>query len=662
MQKILKWIIKNNFKLLGLLIIVYIVAFSFISFWKYDNFLYNGLDLAIFNNTFYNTVHGDWFGLSIHPPTYLGDHFEPIILLLAPLYYFWQSPLFLLVLQTIFLALGAWPVYKITQKIFVDEKYKKWLPLALAAIYLLNPVLHNINLYEVHLYPLALFFLLWAFYFYYSNRFWPYFVFILLALFVREDTALIVLMFGFLSLWERKSWRFVLTSFLLGAGWFIFSLQVINHFSPAGSYKFVAFYGWLGSSFPEMILNFFPHFGAVAAHLVRPGNWLMIFGLLAPFFYIPFLKPKYLLLALPPFLQIALAEAGGSDTILRTQYGLFFLLGIVVAFIFGLNKISSGNFYKKRADVFWVSLAAGILYLNLALGPLPEFFAKFGNEQIALDRINSREVIKEIPSEEPVAASWSLRSNLSLRKDLYALNYVFYGKQQFGFTPYRLPENTEYLILDSREIVSFYFNFFLHKHLWNIYESGDNRLREEILKNNLGAVKVIDNLVLFQKNTAEKVELYELPDSLPVENFKNNKIVSESGINFLGYQTSEIAASDLIPISLFWENSRESKDEYFISRRVVDEGGQIMERELLPFNYGLYPPNEWPANMIIKTNYWWNFSEEIKNRLLAGEYKLEINLVQIKGGNELDRMGSIKQVIDEEKVLASPVSLDIFNH
>ena len=114
----INWIKKNNFKILWAVIAVYIIIFSLISWWKYDLCLYNGLDLAIFNQTFYNTAHGNWFGLTIHPPSYLGDHFTPIILLLLPFYYLGQSPLNLLILQTVFLALGAWPVFKIAQKVF----------------------------------------------------------------------------------------------------------------------------------------------------------------------------------------------------------------------------------------------------------------------------------------------------------------------------------------------------------------------------------------------------------------------------------------------------------------------------------------------------------------------------------------------------------------
>src|SRR3989338_5825260 len=108
---------KNKSIILTVAIGLYVVIFSIFSLWKYNNFLYNGLDLAIINQVFYNTAHGNAFASSIHPPSYLGDHVNPIILVLLPLYYLLASPKTLLILQTIFLALAAWPLYLIAKKV-----------------------------------------------------------------------------------------------------------------------------------------------------------------------------------------------------------------------------------------------------------------------------------------------------------------------------------------------------------------------------------------------------------------------------------------------------------------------------------------------------------------------------------------------------------------
>lgn len=649
----INWIKKNNYKILWIAIALYIIIFSLISWWKYDLYLYNGLDLAIFNQTFYNTAHGNWFGLTIHPPSYLGDHFTPIILLLLPFYYLGQSPLNLLALQTVFLALGAWPVFKIAQKVFKENnRYKDWLPLVISIIYLANPVLHNVNLYEFHLWPIALFFLFWIFYFYYLKKFWLYIIFIVLSLLVREDISLIIFMFGVLALIDRRRWKWWLVPAILSVGWFIGSMNIINYFSLAGSYKFVAMYQWLGNSFPEMIINFFPRFDLVFQHFLRPGNFLMVVGLLTPFFYISLLKPKYLLLALPSLLQICLSHKGGGDMILHVQHSLPFIFAIVISFIFGFYILLKSKFYWKNKSTFWIVLVAGIIYLNIVLGPIAVFFSNLGNQQLAPDRDNINEIIESIPPDTAVVASYKFLAPLSSRKNLASLNYVFFGKQQFGVFDYTMPVETEYLLLDSSDPVSFYLHFLSYPNLWHIYKEGDNRLSKIIEKDNFEAVKISGDYILFKKDGKSNLKFYEVIEK--GEDYqKVNKKYKE--VNFLGYK---IDSNEMV--SLYWEKVKDTEDYFFIRQRIVDQEGRAIQQKLLPFNYGLYPLNEWSKNKIMKTNYWWVFSDSIKNRLIAGDYKLDINIVSIKGGNELNRFSSVEQIIDEEIILGEPVILDIF--
>jgi len=71
---------------LWLAILIYVILFTFLSLKKLDNYLYNLLDLAIFNQVFFNTLQGHWFDLTVNVNNYLADHFSPIIFLLLP---FW---------------------------------------------------------------------------------------------------------------------------------------------------------------------------------------------------------------------------------------------------------------------------------------------------------------------------------------------------------------------------------------------------------------------------------------------------------------------------------------------------------------------------------------------------------------------------------------------
>ena len=83
--------------------------------------LYNGLDLAISNQVFWNSINGNLFESSIQPPSYLAYHFAVFNLFILPFYKIIPSPLTLLFIQTIFLAIAAFPLYGIAKK-YLNKK------------------------------------------------------------------------------------------------------------------------------------------------------------------------------------------------------------------------------------------------------------------------------------------------------------------------------------------------------------------------------------------------------------------------------------------------------------------------------------------------------------------------------------------------------------
>src|SRR5437588_10739345 len=92
--------------------VVAAAGFSAISLFRYVHFGANGFDLGIQDQTVWgysrleviaNTVLG--------VPNLLGDHFNPILMVLAPFYWLWDSAGVLLVAQAILLALAGIPIY-----------------------------------------------------------------------------------------------------------------------------------------------------------------------------------------------------------------------------------------------------------------------------------------------------------------------------------------------------------------------------------------------------------------------------------------------------------------------------------------------------------------------------------------------------------------------
>ncbi len=223
--KFLQYIDQKPLYILGAGLFIYIAFFVSLSFWKYDHLLYNALDLGIYTQVFESFRTGNFWYSSIQQTSYLGDHFEPLLLFLLPFYLFVPTPNTLLVLQTVFLALPAIPIFFLARRIFSQQTHR-W-ALAAAFFYLLNPLVHNVNLFEFHMLPFVLVFLFCALLFYHQKRYFLFTLSLCFALLVREDVPLVVFAFGMLAAFDRRRWRWICVPMLLACWWFVFAMSII---------------------------------------------------------------------------------------------------------------------------------------------------------------------------------------------------------------------------------------------------------------------------------------------------------------------------------------------------------------------------------------------------------------------------------------------------
>jgi uncharacterized membrane protein len=108
---------------LWVLVVLYAVTFSAMSIHRHAVFETHGYDLGNADQTVYNTLHGCLFcftnmdGIEMDGlESRLALHFEPILLPVSLTYLLYSSPVTLLVLQTVVLALGAWPAFLLARE------------------------------------------------------------------------------------------------------------------------------------------------------------------------------------------------------------------------------------------------------------------------------------------------------------------------------------------------------------------------------------------------------------------------------------------------------------------------------------------------------------------------------------------------------------------
>ena len=652
------FILKNSQKILWLGILVYCIIISGLLIFKYNSFGYNAIDLGIYNQVFFNSAQGNLWQFSIHPHLYLGDHFELFIILLLPFYFFAQSPITLLILQTAFVALSAWPLYLIAR-----QKLKPSWSLLIALSFLLNPFILNLNFFEFHILPFAIFILLFAFYFYLKNNFNAFILFIILSLLIREDIALVVFMFGILALLDRKKIKWVILPIILSIVWSLIAFNLIGFFNQSGNYKFLSLYGWLGETPREMFINFFSQPWLVIKQVFSLNNLFLLIGLLIPLAGLPLLRLKYLLPSLLIVIQLILTGVSSTVT-LQTHYPALILPFLFIAAVFALTDFNQNNqpksllktFILRQKTGFLIVLLAAIIYSLLTFSPLLPSLKNIIDYN-KKDLVNAKnEAMGLIKNSDAIAASFDFLPQLSNRKNLYSLHYAFLGKKQFSDEAYQLPPATNKFIINFNDFLIYYLqsqNIGIYKEQ---YKTGADRINKFMNENDFGLKKIIDDIAVYEKNYNSDIKLIEKIDQSESE-FQQANINLDAYLTFVTWEKlaeQKNNSYQIIPLSLYWRAQQQLTDDYHLELNLKNQQGKVVYRKLYPLGYGLYPTSAWTTNEVVKTNHWFLVPKKynLKNHYLS------FQVVALKGYMGLDGLRSAEMKITKKENIGPAIRIN----
>lgn len=122
----------------------------------------NAYDLAAFDQVIWNSAHGRLFETTFVPYNYMGEHFQPILLLFVPVYWLGGGAPALLVAQVLVSGLAAVVLYEAGRALRLHPAVSA----AAAVAYLLNPYLHRALAFDFHpetMLALPAFAAFWAF-------------------------------------------------------------------------------------------------------------------------------------------------------------------------------------------------------------------------------------------------------------------------------------------------------------------------------------------------------------------------------------------------------------------------------------------------------------------------------------------------------------------
>ncbi|MEG4390917.1 DUF2079 domain-containing protein [Microcoleus sp. BROC3] len=309
-------------------------------------------DLAIFDQAIYLISQNQTPFSSLMAINILGDHAAFIFYPLALLYKIYPDVHWLLLVQAVSLALGAWPSWSLARQAGLSESTS----MAIAAVYLLYPAVFNVNLFDFHPEVIAVPAILAAVLAARLDKILWFCAAILLILSCKAVLSLTVLMMGIWLFLFEKTRRCGLIAIFLGAAWFLIATQtIVPYFNQGKQHAGVGRYHYLGNSVFEIGINLIlkPHL--IAGRLISADTLGYLTLLFLPVIW--WLSPRHLsplISGLPMLLMNLLSDIEAQrDLIHQYSVPIFPFLLIAVISTLADREKRGNNFGKNAGNYVW---------------------------------------------------------------------------------------------------------------------------------------------------------------------------------------------------------------------------------------------------------------------------------------------------------------------
>ena len=405
-------LLKRERPLLGLAALA-VLVYSFLSCVRQWRFMTGGFDLGIHDQVV-------WEYSRFLPPAStlmgfsnaLGDHFDPILALLAPLYWVLPGPEALFFAQSFAVALGALALFRFTRRRLGRIPAYEW-----TIAFLVFWGIQNALGYDFHDVVLAVPLIAFAIDFIDLQQWGKATACLAALLFVKEDLGLLVSFFG-VYLLVRRQWKKGLACFALGVAVFLLEVMVVV---PALA-RPRPYAHWIYPDFgnsPLEALGIAAHhpFLAFQVWFSDPQKlWTTLWSFAACAFLA--LASPLAVLALP-----LLAERMLSNDPLLWSMGFHYSATLAPVLMMagadGLFRLA-----RARKEGWVLALSALVMALNLATIPIfslrdltrPKFYHREPSE------VTGQKVLALIPKEAVVLAQDTLVPHLSHRKGIFMIS------------------------------------------------------------------------------------------------------------------------------------------------------------------------------------------------------------------------------------------------
>lgn len=410
---------------------------------RFDRFLTAGYDLGIFHQAVlaysrFQTplvpLKGDAEGLG-HAYNLLGDHFHPLLALLAPVYWVWPDPRALLLTQAVLFGVSI-PAVFLSARRYLGRTGAY----LLSAAYGLSVGVQGAIGFDFHEIALAVPLLAWGLWAALTGRWSLATVLVLSLLGVKEDLALVVSAFGAYCIVQGQRLRGLLL-LVLGAAAFLLITQAVM---PAISQQGYAYWSYtaLGPDAPSALRYTLRHPWSALQVMLHPVEKVRTLGeLLTQTGMLSLVSPLFLV-AVPVIAERALSDRRALWST-HSHYSataapiLFIAAADGLARVLRLVPIES----RRRVAALLPAFVLAVIPISTILGdqPFGRYLDRDWRVGTGQEARQAAVVLRALPAGVPVEASNRLVPALLVDHDVWQANGQDSGREWVVLDT-RLPE------------------------------------------------------------------------------------------------------------------------------------------------------------------------------------------------------------------------------
>lgn len=390
---------------------VYAAAFSALSIARHLAFHTQTWDLGIFEQSFWNTLHGQVMFNNFENANHLAVHFSPLLFLLVPFYAIAPGPAALLIMQSVAVGSAVIPLYLLAVR-RLDRK-TAWV---IVAGYLLFPPLHWLNLFDFHEVAFAIPAFLWALTLLDRGRMLGAAIALAIASSTAENMVLAAAGVGlYLALSQKRHRRFgavVLVSCL------VYFVLIAKIFMPSLGGKIYRLdrYANLGSTPQAIARTVLTQPGTIWETITQPAKLRYLGRLFLPLAFLPLTAPATLIMLIPGLSQNLLTDYGPQFEN-SYQYDAILIPFLFFGTFVGWRVIAQRMVRQLRVwryIALGVSCAAFLWWSPLGLRQYP--WSQFRPD----DRVTALAALRNaLPPNAKIAATTNLVPHLTHREGIW---------------------------------------------------------------------------------------------------------------------------------------------------------------------------------------------------------------------------------------------------